>query len=186
MVRDSYPEETMILRNILGTNKREHIALYSLASIANLLLSVPQYQAVKDALQLGIYPRGVTGTLVSQYASTTGLVLELATEVLIFQGIMTVLTVGIAVVASTLTRAKRQYSVLAILVASYLAYHLGGKFLNTLSWIGVLEISGVNVGNVYANLFWFGLLSTICYFLSILVLRRSYGNLARTLPTRGI
>jgi hypothetical protein len=69
------------------------------------------------------------------------------------------------------------------LFSAYLAYHLGGKFVNALGWIGLLETSGVNVSGVYGDLFWFGLGTTICYLLVILVLRRSYGRLmARFLP----
>jgi len=72
--------------------------------------------------------------------------------------------------------------VTSVLVSAYLAYHLGGKFLNTLGWIGLLETSGVNASGVYADLFWFGLGTTICYLLVILVLRRSYGKLAARVP----
>ncbi len=64
--------------------------------------------------------------------------------------------------------------------------------MNALGWIGVLNTSGVNVSGVYADLFWFGLATTICYLLAILVLRKSYGRLAlarsgeRHLGTAGI
>jgi hypothetical protein len=174
-----------LLRRTLGVNVREHLSVYSVATLANLLLSVPQFQAVNKALDLGIRPAGMTGALVSQYGSTTGLLLESVTSILIFQGILAVLMLGVSASASS-RGWKWRYSVTSILVASYLAYHLGGKFLSALGWIGVLETSGVNVSGVYGNLFWFGLSATICYMSSILVLRRSYGKLATMPPSRVI
>ena len=114
----------MLLREMLAVNKREHLALYSLASLANLLLSVPQFQAVSNSLQLGIHVKGITGKLIAQYGSTIGLALEFASEILIFQGIMAVLTIGISVIASARTR--RRWAVLDI-------GHLGGFISRLLS-----------------------------------------------------
>lgn len=165
-----------MLRGLFEANKRENLAFYSLASLANLFLSVPQFQAVNNAIQLGIRPQGVIESMVSQYGPLTGLLLEFATEILVFQGIVAVFTIGLSVAAYSRSRRKWQYWTLSILIASYLAYHLGGKFLNALGWISVLETSGSDVSGVYGNLFWFGLFSVICYLVSILLLRRSYGN----------
>jgi hypothetical protein len=172
-----------LLRETLGANAQEHLAVYFVATLANLLLSVPQYQAVNKALDLGIRPGGMTGSLISQYGSTTGLLLDFVIGILIFQGIFAILIIGVSASASS-RRWKWQYSITSILVASYLAYHLGGKFLNALGWIGVLETSGVDVSRIYGNLFWFGLFATICYLSSILLLRRSYGRLATAPPSR--
>ena len=90
---------------------------------------------------------------------------------------MAVLVVGLVGSASSRRGWRWQYVLTSALVSLYLAYHLGGKFLNALGWIGVLDTSSVNVSGVYADLFWFGLGTTICYLLVILVLRRSYGKL---------
>ena len=166
-----------MLREALGVNKREHLLVYSLSSLANLFLTAPQFQAVNNALDLGIRPQGMTGTLISKYGSTNGLLLDFASGILLFQAVMAVLIIGASVTASSRKVWRWQYPVTSILVASYLAYHLGGVFLNALGWIGVLETSGENVSGVYANLFWFGLAATICYLVSILFLRRSYGKL---------
>jgi hypothetical protein len=172
----------MSVRDQLGTNAREHLTVYILASLANILLSIPQYLAVSTALELGINPKGSTAGLINQYGSGTGLTLDFLRSTLIFQGIIAILIMGI--VGSMLSRRWRwQYVATSFLVSAYLAYHLGGKFVNALGWIGLLETSGVNVSGVYADLFWFGLGTTICYLLIILVLRRSYARLmARFLP----
>ncbi|TMI15093.1 hypothetical protein E6H35_03130 [Candidatus Bathyarchaeota archaeon] len=166
----------------MRVNAREHLAIYALVSLANFLLSVPQYLAVNTALELGINPNGTTASLITQYGSSTGLVLDFLRSGLIFQGVMAVLVIGLIGSASSRRGWRWQYALTGVFVSTYLAYHLGGKFLNALGWIGVLETSGVNVSDVYGDLFWFGLGTTICYLLVILVLRRSYGKLASPRP----
>ena len=166
----------------MRVNAREHLAIYALVSLANFLLSVPQYLAVNTALELGINPNGTTVSLITQYGSSTGLVLDFLRSGLIFQGVMAVLVIGLIGSASSRRGWRWQYALTGVFVSTYLAYHLGGKFLNALGWIGVLETSGVNVSDVYGDLFWFGLGTTICYLLVILVLRRSYGKLASPRP----
>jgi len=161
----------------LRVNAREHLAIYTLATLANFLISIPQYIAVNTALQLGVKLKGTTENLIAVYGSSTGLVLDFVRLGLIFQGLMAVLVVCVAWSASSSKNWRWQYTLTGVITSGYLAYHLSGKFLNTLGWIGVLETSGFNVSSVYAELFWFGLGTTICYLLAILVLRRSYGKL---------
>jgi len=170
------------LRELLRINAREHLAIYILATLANFLLSIPQFLAVNTALELGINPKGTTATLITQYGSSTGLFLDFLRSGLIFQGLMAVLVVGLVGSTSSRRGWRWQYALTGMLVSLYLAYHLGGKFLNALGWIGVLDTSSVNVSGVYAKLFWFGLGATICYLLAILVLRKSYGKLALGSP----
>jgi hypothetical protein len=171
------------LRELLRINAREHLTIYALASLANVFLSVPQYLAVSTALRLGINPKGTTETLINQYGSSTGLTIDFLRSALIFQGIMTILVMGVVGAMLSRRRWRVQYVATGLLVSAYLAYHLGGKFVNALGWIGLLETSGVDVSGIYADLFWFGLSTTICYLLVILVLRRSYGRLMmRFLP----
>jgi hypothetical protein len=166
------------LRALLRVNAREHLAIYILSTLANAMLSIPQYLAVNTALELGINPKGSTASLISQYGSSKGLALDFLGTALIFQGVMAILVMGVA--GSMLSRRgwRWQYVATGLLVSAYLAYHLGGKFVNALGWIGLLDASSVPVSGVYADLFWFGLGTTICYLLVILVLRRSYGSLA--------
>jgi hypothetical protein len=162
---------------VLRVNAREHLAIYALATLANFLLSIPQYLAVRTALELGINPNGTTASLTTQYGSSTGLFLDFLRSGLVFQGVMAVLVIGLPWSASSRKGSRWQYALTGVFISTYLAYHLGGKFLNALGWIGVLETSGVNGSGVYGDLFWFGLGTTICYLFVILVLRRSYGKL---------
>jgi hypothetical protein len=173
----SGPWNTLLLRDMLRVNAREHLAIYVLATLANFLLSVPQYLAVNTALELAVNPKGTTASFIAQYGSTNGLVLDFLRSGLIFQGVMGVLLIGLVGSASSRRGWRWQYALTSVFISTYLAYHLGGKFLNALGWIGVLETSGVNVSKVYGDLFWFGLASTVCYLIVVLVLRRSYGRL---------
>jgi len=175
-------QNTLSWREPLRVNAREHLAIYALATLANFLLSVPQYLAVNTALELGINPNGTTAGLTSRYGTSTSLVLDFLRSGLIFQGVIAVLVIGLPWSASSRKGSRWQYALTSVFISTYLAYHLGGKFLNALGWIGVLETSGVNVSGVYGDLFWFGLGTTICYLLVILVLRRSYGKLASNRP----
>ncbi|HZY48011.1 MAG TPA: hypothetical protein VFE96_09470 [Candidatus Bathyarchaeia archaeon] len=168
----------MSLREQLIVNLREHLAVYALATLANVLLSIPQYIAVNTALELGIIPKGTTQSLISIYGSSTGLFLDFLRSTLIFQGIMALLLIGVIGSTSNRTNWKWQYTTTGVLTSIYLAYHLGGKFLNALGWIELLQNNGLNISNVYADLFWFGLGTTICYLVVILVFRRSYDSLA--------
>lgn len=50
------------------------------------------------------------------------------------------------------------------------------KVLGVLDWISSLQNNRVDSSNTYMGLFWFGLASTVCYVLMIVVLRRSFGK----------
>src|SRR5690242_1072396 len=115
-----------MLREMLSINSREHITVYFLACLANLLLSIPQFQAVSEALEPGIRPQGSTGVLTSQYGSGSGLLFNSVIGALLFQGVMGILTIGVSISASARNRWKWQYSMTSILAASYLGYNLGG------------------------------------------------------------
>lgn len=161
----------------MRVNAREHLAIYTLATLANLLISIPQYIAVNSALQLGVNLKGTTENLTAVYGSSTGLVFDFVRSSLIFQGLMAVLVVCVTWSASSIKGWRWQYTLTSVIASGYLGYHLGREFLNALGWIGVLHASGFDVSNVYAELFWFGLGTTTCYLLTILVLRRSFGKL---------
>ncbi len=167
----------MSLQKVLRVNPREHLAVYTLATLANILISIPQYLSLNNALQLGVSLRGATGVPITAYGSSTGIALYLVEMGLIFQGLMAVLVVGVTWSASSNKNWRWQYTLTSVLTAGYLAYRLSNRFLSTLDSIGVLQASGFDVSNVYAELFWFGLATTGWYILAILWLRLSYGKL---------
>src|SRR5438132_4596474 len=130
----------MSLRELLKVNSREHLAIYALAALANLLLSIPQYLAVNTVLELGVNPKGATASLIAQFGSSNGLVLDFLRSGLIFQGVMAVLVIGLVGAASSQRSWKWQYPLTGVFVYTYLAYHLGGKFLTALALNGLLDM----------------------------------------------
>src|SRR5712691_12868642 len=97
------------MREILRINAREHLTIYVLVSLANVLLSIPQYLAVNTALELGINPKGSTASLINQYGSSTGLPLDFLRSAFIFQGIIAILVMGVAGSMLSRRRWRRQY-----------------------------------------------------------------------------
>src|SRR5438094_10549358 len=100
----------MSLRELLKVNSREHLAIYALAALANLLLSIPQYLAVNTALELTVNPKGATASLIAHYGSSNGLVLDFLRSALIFQRVIAALVIGLVGVGSSKRTWTGQYS----------------------------------------------------------------------------
>src|SRR5436190_2879833 len=100
----------MSLRELLKVNSREHLAIYALAALANLLLSIHQYLAVNTALELAVNPKGAMASLIAQYGSRNGLVLDFFRSAFIFQGVMAALVIGLVGASSSQTSCKLQYT----------------------------------------------------------------------------
>src|SRR5438309_12115610 len=84
------------IQQLWRSNDREHLAIYSLATLANFLLSVPQYIAVNTAFELAIIPKGTTMSLIAHYGSSTGFVWVFLESGLTFQGFIEFLLLGFA------------------------------------------------------------------------------------------
>ena len=161
-------------RALWDVNRREHLEVYILASAANALLSLGQFFAVDSALGLRISQQSTVASLLGYNGPRTSLWMDYVQTGLIFQGIMAVLVTGVLGAAVSRARWKWPYALTTVVLSSYVAYVLGGKFLDMLEWVELDHSFGVPI---YGDLIWFGLGGTICYFLMILVLNRSYGKL---------
>lgn len=165
-------------RKLLGSyNAREHWTVYILASAANLFLSVPLYIAARTGVLALVPVTGSTSRFISAYGVGWGIIVDFLWTTLIFQGILGVL---VAVLAAT-TLVKRGWRWLyifsAFIVTGFVGYWLGARFLQALTWVTLLENSGINSHSVYSDLFWYGLGATIFYVAMILFLRKSYSQL---------
>ena len=74
-------------------------------------------------------------------------------------------------------RWKWPYALTALMISSYVRYVLGEKLLDTIAWVKLDIVFGVNSSDAYTDLIWFGPGATICYFLMNMVLNKSYGKL---------
>jgi hypothetical protein len=164
----------MLWKALLQVNKREHLEVYVLASVANALLSLGQFFAVYSARGIRISQQTTVASLLGYDGSRSTLWMDFVRSGLIFQGIMAVLVIG--VLGATISKARWNwpYALTGVVLSSYVAFVLGGKFLDMLEWVQLDHSFGVPS---YADLIVFGLGSTICYFLMILVLNKSYGKL---------
>jgi hypothetical protein len=121
-----------------------------------------------------------TSALITGYGRSPGIVLALLLNSLVFQGILAILVVTLALVATVKTGWTWVYVFSGVVISGFVGYWLGVKFLIVLEWISTLQTNRVDSSDPYSGLFWFGLAASICYVLMILVLRKSYGKLAET------
>jgi len=166
------------IRKSLATNLREHLTVYVLASFSNVFLSVSQYLAISSAVASYLPVDHGTAALITSYGQGPGIVLTIVVNSLVFQGILAVLVATLVLSSATGTGRRWAYVFSGVVISGFVGYWLGTKFLSILDWISTLQNNRVDSSNTYVGLFWFGLASTICYVLMILVLRRSYGRLS--------
>ena len=158
-------------------NRREHAAVYGLASLSNLLLSIPEYLAVRTAAESFLPLQGISADLISTYGVNLGLFLDLLWTSAVFQVVLVAPVLSLA----ACTIPERKWRVLYIFSGMFLSgftgYWLSARFLRTLGWVSILENSGVQYAGVYSDTFWLGLGSAASYVAMILVLRRAYDRL---------
>ena len=162
----------------LAASLRENSGIYVLASLSNAFLIMSQYLAVSAAVASYLPVDSATAVLIASYGRGVGIGLALFLNSLVFQGILAVLVVMLALSSIVKTGWKWAYAFSGVAVSGFVGYWLGAKFLTILEWISTLQDNRVDSSNPYAGLFWFGLAATICYIAMILVLRKSYGKLA--------
>ena len=168
---------------LLGSyNAREHWTVYLLASAANLFLSIPLYIAARAGVLALVPVAGSTSRFISAYGIGWGIAIDFLWTSLIFQGILGVIVVAIA--ATTLVQRgwRWLYIFSAFIATGFVGYWLGARFLQTLTWVTLLQNNGIDSHGVYSDLFWYGLGATVFYVAMILTLRRSYDRLLERKP----
>ncbi len=167
-------------RKLLATSLREHLSIYILASLSNAFLAASQYLAVYAAAASYLPVDFGTSALITGYGRGAGIVLALLLNSLVFQGILAVLVVTLALGATVKTGWTWVYAFSGVVISGFVGYWLAVEFLIILEWISTLQSNRVDSSDSYSGLFWFGLAASVCYVLTILVLRKSYGKLAET------
>lgn len=175
----------MSRRSLGNYNVRDHWTVYFLASAANLFISIPLYIAARTGVLALVPVTGSTGEFVSVYGVGWGIVVDFLWTTLIFQGIVACLVV-VAAATTLVERGWRWlYIFSAFIVCGFVGYWLGARFLQTLSWVSLLQEKGIDSHGVYSDLFWYGLGATIFYVAMILFLRRSYDRLKERKSSAG-
>jgi hypothetical protein len=153
------------------------LEVYLLASAANALLSLGQFFAIDSALGVRISQQSTVASLLGYDGSRNGLWIDFVWMGLVFQGVTAILVIGILWAGVSRARWGWPYALTAVVISSYVGYVLGEKFLDTLAWVKLDVAFGVISSDAYSDLIWFGLGATICYFLMIMVLNKSYGKI---------
>ena len=167
----------MTLRKFVDASLREHLGIYVLATASSAFLTTSQYLAVSAAAASYLPVDPGTSALITIYGRGTGIVLALLLNSILFQGILAVLVVTLALSAILKTGWRWAYAFSAVIVSGFVGYWLGARFLVILEWISTLQNNRVDSSTEYMSLFWFGLAATLCYLAMLLVLRKSYRNL---------
>ena len=168
----------MLCRESFASSLREHLGTYLLGSLSSAFLTASQYLAVSSAVSSYLPVDPWTSALITSSGRVLGIILVLLLNSLVFQGILSVLVVILAVSSAANAGWKWAFTLSGVAISGFVGYWLGAKFLAILEWISALQSNRVNSSDTYAGLFWFGLAATICYIAMILVLRKSYGKLA--------
>ena len=159
-------------------NLREHAEILVLASLSNLFLSIPEYLAVRQAIVSYVPVDAFTAHLVFVYGLDLGLDLDFLWTLTIFEGILVAIVILVTTTPYLKSGWRVAYIFSGMIVAGFVGYWLGAKFLRALGWVSLLDNSGVDASAVYSELFWFGLVAAVCYVAVILILRKSYDKLA--------
>lgn len=167
----------MSWKSLSRSNSREHVTVYVLATLSNLLLSIPEYLAVRLAVVSNIPVKGSTGGFISNYGPGLGLALDFLWALLIYQTLLLILLLAIASASLVQKGWRWLYIFGAMMMCGFVGYWIGTKFLQSLSWVSLLQNSGINGSALYSDLFWFALGAATSYVGMILILRRSYDKL---------
>ena len=171
--------KSVLCRESVLSSLREHLGTYLLGSLSSAFLTASQYLAVSSAVSSYLPVEPGTSALITSYGRVLGIILVLLLNSLVFQGILSVLVVILAVSSVANAGWKWAFTLSNVAISGFVGYWLGAKFLAILEWISALQNNRVNSSDTYAGLFWFGLAATICYVAMILVLRKSYDKLAQ-------
>jgi len=160
-------------------NRRDYIVAYASASIAYLLILIPQYNTVERILSMNArIPESFLSSLVQLYGPTLGVQLSILSTVIAYQVISGVLLL----LTSRMGRARKswrgKYIITSTSFIGYLGYSLGIGFLTSLGWTSILASMNIDVSPILQSYYLFNLGAAICYLGVVLVLRRTHTRLS--------
>ena len=145
----------MSFKTLAAVAAKEQILAYVLASISNIVLLIPQWQL----------------------AARAGITVEIPVSVALYQVLIGVLLVLLAISGTIRKRWKWQYGMIGLLTAGYVGYRLSTKFVAGLEAVSRIASSGASVAGDVPTLYSYGLGAALAYTGMILVMRRSYNKL---------
>ena len=160
-------------------NRRDYIVAYASASVAYLLVLIPQYNTVERILSMNArIPESFLSSLVQLYGPTLGVQLSILSTVIAYQAISGVLLLLTSRMSRTPAAWRLKYMIASVSFIGYVGYSLGIGFLTSLGWTSVLASMNVDVSPILQSYYLFNLGAAICYLGVVLVLRRTYTRLS--------
>jgi len=160
-------------------NRRDYIVAYASASIAYLLILIPQYNTVERILSMNArIPESFLSSLVQLYGPTLGVQLSILSTVIAYQVISGVLLLLTSRMSKARVAWRWRYMIASVSFIGYAGYMLGIGFLTSLGWTSVLASMNVDVSPILQSYYMFNLGAAICYLAIVLVLRRTYTRLS--------
>src|SRR5713101_3258114 len=160
-------------------NRRDYNVAYASASIAYLLILIPQYNTVERIMSMNArIPESFLNSLVQIYGPVLGVQLSILSTVIAFQVISGVLLLLASRTGRTRAAWRWKYMIASVSFIGYVGYSLGIGFLTSLGWTSILASMNVDVSPILQSYYLFNLGAAICYLAIVLVLRRTYTRLS--------
>jgi len=160
-------------------NRRDYIVAYASASVAYLLVLIPQYNTVERILSMNArIPDSFLSSLVQVYGPVLDVQLRILSAVSAFQIISGVLLLLTSRMGMALAAWRWKYMIGSVSFIGYVGYSLGIGFLASLGWTSILASMNVDVSPILQSYYLFNLGAAICYLGIVLVLRRTYTRLS--------
>ena len=160
-------------------NRRDYIVAYASASVAHLLILIPQYNTVERILSMNArIPESFLSSLVQVYGPMLGVQLRILCAVSAFQIISGVLLLLTSRMGRARAAWRWKYMIGSVSFIGYVGYSLGIGFLTSLGWTSILASMNVDVSPILQSYYTFNLGAAICYLGIVLVLRRTYTHLS--------
>src|SRR2546428_14024866 len=116
---------SVLCRESVANSLREHLGTYLLGSLSSAFLTASQYLAVSSAVASYLPVDPGTSALITSYGRVLGIILVLLLNSLVFQGILGVLVVILAVSSIDNAGWKWAYAFSGVAISGFVGYWLG-------------------------------------------------------------
>jgi len=160
-------------------NRRDYFLAYVLATIANLLVLIPQYFTTLKLVMLeGASQFALIVFWSNSYPLWASVLASLLPSVVIFQLIMAAIMVWTSRVGDTRPGWRWKFRILSMIFVVYVGLVLGLDFLGSLSVASALSSLNQDISPVLQTFYVFNLGAAICYLALVLAMRRAYTTLS--------
>jgi len=109
-----------------GLNRRDYVAAYAYASIAYLLILIPQYDTVERTLSINArIPESFLSSLIHVYGPMLGVQHSILSTVIAFQVVSGVLLLLTSRIGRTRAAWRWKYMIVSVSFIGYIGYSLG-------------------------------------------------------------